>query len=301
VNGAAPYGIGPDGKAYISIAFDYSTHPDGIAGYEVQLDPNWIWAISGWMSLTGMPITTYNMTIRARSIYGIYSDPSNVLTVTEEQLRASTPDTGVPSTPTNFEIYENGIDDLGGWVRIRWTQPQPADPEGNFWRTNLWYKKGTDVARQFGSVYGLTTSLKVNGLALTNYVFYVRAEDTWGNVSPFSNTDTISFGTAPPPPPPPPPPPTDDAIAPVVNIISPQDGYQIPARGNRNVKISFTATDNIGVTSRQILVDGVVVATNVSSYTWNANKAGSGSHVITCKAFDAAGNIGSRSVTVIKN
>jgi subtilisin family serine protease len=146
----------------------------------------------------------------------------------------------------------------------------------------------------------ISTSLTIGLLSEgTTYEFNYQARDAAGNWS--ANSATVSGTTlvTPPPPPPPPPPPGDD-IAPSVNITSPQDGYVIPLKGNRNVKIIFTATDNVGVTSTQILIDGLVVANNVSSYMWNAGKASPGNHVITCKAFDAAGNTGSKSVTVVK-
>jgi len=69
------------------------------------------------------------------------------------------------------------------------------------------------------------------------------------------------------------------------------------------VTIAAKATDNVGVTSLSVSVDGTVVSTtNLGSisYKWNTKKVAPGSHTITATAKDAAGNTGMSSVTVKK-
>ncbi len=64
------------------------------------------------------------------------------------------------------------------------------------------------------------------------------------------------------------------------------------------------ATDNVGVTQVTIYIDGIAVYTGASSpysCTWNTKKVAPGSHTITAKAWDAAGNMtvsGSVHITV---
>jgi len=96
-----------------------------------------------------------------------------------------------------------------------------------------------------------------------------------------------------------------DDESPNVVITSPPDGAVIEGKPGK-VIINAQATDNIAVTRVQILIDGEIMislddATSVY-YTWNIapKKIASGAHLIEARAFDAAGNLGSTLVTVIK-
>jgi hypothetical protein len=90
-----------------------------------------------------------------------------------------------------------------------------------------------------------------------------------------------------------------DTIAPKASITSPSNGSTV----GKKVTINATASDNIAVTKLELYIDGVLKSvTNTSSlsYNWNTNTASKGSHTITAKAFDAAGNTGVYSITVYK-
>jgi hypothetical protein len=90
-----------------------------------------------------------------------------------------------------------------------------------------------------------------------------------------------------------------DSTPPAVTITSPANGATL---GN-SVTVAAKATDNVGVTSLSIAVDGAVVSTtNLGSisYKWNTRKLASGSHTITATAKDAAGNTGTSTITVKK-
>jgi hypothetical protein len=69
------------------------------------------------------------------------------------------------------------------------------------------------------------------------------------------------------------------------------------------VTINATASDNVGVTQMQILIDGAVAASNTNatslSFTWNTTTVANGSHTIVSKAFDAAGNVGTSSTITV--
>lgn len=64
-----------------------------------------------------------------------------------------------------------------------------------------------------------------------------------------------------------------------------------PAAGT--VPVSAAATDNIGVTKVEFYVDNVLEATDTSppyTFSWNTAATSNGSHTVTAKAYDAAGN-----------
>jgi hypothetical protein len=89
-----------------------------------------------------------------------------------------------------------------------------------------------------------------------------------------------------------------DVTPPTTQITTPSNGASL----SNTVTVTATATDNVGVTSIQIYIDGAQVATGTSSplnYSWNTTNATNGTHPIYSKASDAAGNVGtSATVTV---
>lgn len=91
-----------------------------------------------------------------------------------------------------------------------------------------------------------------------------------------------------------------DITAPSVSITSPANGATVSG----TVSIQATASDNVGVTSVTIVVDGKTLATLTASpytYAWNTGTIADGNHTITATAKDAAGNTKSASITVAKN
>lgn len=90
-----------------------------------------------------------------------------------------------------------------------------------------------------------------------------------------------------------------DATAPSVAISSPANG----ARVGYWTPVSAQATDNVQVTKMEVYIDGTLRAsssTSSISYTWVSYYDAAGSHTITVKAYDAAGNVGQSSVVVTK-
>jgi hypothetical protein len=90
-----------------------------------------------------------------------------------------------------------------------------------------------------------------------------------------------------------------DITSPVVSITSPADGAHL----SKLVKITVLASDNIGVTRMQLYVDGLLMVdkqASAISWPWNVKKASNGEHIISSKAYDAAGNVGTDSITVYK-
>jgi thermitase len=91
--------------------------------------------------------------------------------------------------------------------------------------------------------------------------------------------------------------PLPDSTAPTAAITSPGNGQAVGG----NARISVSASDNVGVTRVEVYIDGVLMRTLTSApYTtqWNTRQSGNGAHTVTAKAYDAAGNNVSVSVTV---
>ena len=81
-----------------------------------------------------------------------------------------------------------------------------------------------------------------------------------------------------------------DTNKPTVMITSPTDGATVLGVAT----ITAKASDNVGIASFTLSIDGAVVATTNGtsiSYKWNARKAAGGLHTITAAAKDTSGNL----------
>jgi subtilisin family serine protease len=88
---------------------------------------------------------------------------------------------------------------------------------------------------------------------------------------------------------------TSDTTAPLVSVASPTDGSQV----SDLVSIDIQASDDFGVVSTTLFVDGQAVATETQAvapdtyrYAWDSSAAGDGPHTVYATASDAAGNVG---------
>jgi glucose/arabinose dehydrogenase len=90
-----------------------------------------------------------------------------------------------------------------------------------------------------------------------------------------------------------------DNIPPTVSITSPADGALVPRKSL--VTINASASDNVGVTRVEFLVNGALQCTDVSapySCNWRVPSAPNKTHQLQARAFDQAGNSASATVTV---
>ena len=89
-----------------------------------------------------------------------------------------------------------------------------------------------------------------------------------------------------------------DTTPPTVAITSPTANQTVSGQ----VAINVTASDNIGVASVVVKVDGAQVGSTLTSApysaTWDTSNAGSGPHIITATATDTSGNSATATVTV---
>ena len=81
-----------------------------------------------------------------------------------------------------------------------------------------------------------------------------------------------------------------DVTPPTVKITSPSSGTVL---SGKSVKVYVAASDNVGVTRVDLLVDGKNYATSSSGmpvFSWSISKLSRGSHTLQAVAYDAAGN-----------
>src|SRR5262249_45294544 len=132
-----------------------------------------------------------------------------------------------------------------------------------------------------------TFSWNTTGVSNGSHTLTATASDAAGNSSSCSVTVTVSNSAA-------------DTTAPTVAITSPSNGSSVG--GNLSVYVSASA--NVGVVRWDLYVDGVLTSGSTSApFTnrWNTKRASSGAHTLQCKAYDAAGNVGtSATVTVYR-
>jgi hypothetical protein len=92
-----------------------------------------------------------------------------------------------------------------------------------------------------------------------------------------------------------------DTTPPVTSVTAPAQGATVSG----TVTVSATASDNVGVTKLEIYADGALLGSGTSSplsVPWNTAAVANGSHALTSKAYDAAGNVGtSATVSVTVN
>jgi hypothetical protein len=93
--------------------------------------------------------------------------------------------------------------------------------------------------------------------------------------------------------------PSPDTTAPSVAISAPATGATVSGMKT----VSANASDNVGVVGVQFFVDGSTLGAELTAapyqVSWDTTKKANGSHTLTARARDAAGNLGnSSSVTV---
>ncbi len=111
----------------------------------------------------------------------------------------------------------------------------------------------------------------------SSYTFYVRCQDTANNAN---TTDFgITFTVAAP-----------DGVPPTVSVTAPANGATVAA----TVNVNANAADNTGVIGVQFLLDGNNLGAEDTSspysVAWDTTGATNGSHALTARARDAAGN-----------
>ncbi|MEO7650831.1 MAG: S8 family serine peptidase [Bryobacteraceae bacterium] len=128
--------------------------------------------------------------------------------------------------------------------------------------------------------YSLSTAGMTNG----SHSLSVKAYDAAGNAGTALVAVSVSNTVLPVS--------VADTQAPSVTITNPYGGSKMGSV----VKISASATDNVGVSQVCIYIDGILKYTGTAApyaYNWNTKKDSPGTHVITSQAWDTSGNVAS--------
>lgn len=88
-----------------------------------------------------------------------------------------------------------------------------------------------------------------------------------------------------------------DTTSPSVSITSPASGSTVAG----TVNVSLSATDNVAVTRTELFINGSIFGTSNSAtanFSWNTAAFADGSYTLEARAYDAANNVGSRTISV---
>jgi C1A family cysteine protease len=141
---------------------------------------------------------------------------------------------------------------------------------------------GSSIGTKTTAPYNFSWTADGNSHTVT-----ATAKDAAGNSS--SNSISISKNTV-----------TADNTAPSVSITSPANGASVTG----TVNVSVNASDNIGVSAVSLSIDGTLIGTSSTSpynFSWDASSVADGTHTLTAKASDAAGNSSTQNILVAKN
>jgi thermitase len=282
---ATPTGLAPTPlNAAATITWNANTESN-LAGYQLQYKTT---AGSSWTLVSGIATTSYTVSglangtsydfqVRAKNTSAMVSAWTASVSATPQAPPDTTaPTVSITSPPTG--------------ATVSGTIPVNASASDNVGVTHVdFYIDGSQFASTSTSPY--TASLNTTTLTNGTHTLLTKAYDAAGNVGT-STSVSVTVNNAPPP----------DTISPTATITSPANGTVITNLSK--VNITASATDNVGVVTFELYIDGQL-KTSVSgsslAYTWTLNKnVKSGAHVILVKAHDAAGNIGQAQISVTK-
>lgn len=147
---------------------------------------------------------------------------------------------------------------------------QRADPCGSTWNTVLESSANPGSGAGAGCSGGVKLNEHSDASGTNNYIYeFVELHN-----------DSGSGG--------------GDTTAPTVSITAPANGATVSG----TVSVTANASDAVGVTKVEFLLDGVLQSTDTSpayAWSWNTTTATSGAHALVAKAYDAANNIGTSS------
>ena len=164
------------------------------------------------------------------------------------------------------------------------------DPDGESFTTiELWRGQigGGVPAGPYATWSNVASATKAETLTSGSYYYFVHAVQADGH-DVWSAPMWITYQAG------------GDSTAPTTSITAPANGATVSGTTN----VTASASDNVGVTKVEFLLDGALQSTDTTSpyaWSWNTAAAANGAHVLVSKAYDAANNIGTSvnvSVTV---
>jgi glucose/arabinose dehydrogenase/chitodextrinase len=181
-------------------------------------------------------------------------------------FRPAVSDTTAPTVPTNL----NGNVVSATQVNLGWTASTDNVGVAGY----KVFRDGSQVATSTATTYQDT------GLSpATSYTYAVSAYDAAGNESARSTSTTITTQPAP-----------GDTTPPTVSLTTPTAGSTVSG----TLTVSANASDNVGVVGVRFILDGVDIASEDTTapygVSWATTTATNGTHTLTARARDAAGN-----------
>lgn len=196
-------------------------------------------------------------------------DYSFVVTVTDAQGNSvsSAVDVTVQATPTTLDVQPRVAS-----LQVGQTQPFTATASDQF---------NAALAPQPAFTWTVSSGGTVDGAGLFTAGTTPGGPHTITVTSgPLTATAQVTLGVAP------------DTEAPLVSITMPGGGSQLSASS----PLAATASDNVGVTQVEFFLDGATSLGVASSAPWTVTfdfaTVADGAHVLTARATDAAGNVG---------
>jgi hypothetical protein len=224
--------------------------------------------------------STLQVTIRATNQYGIGSAQSASSAVVGGGTSTPPPSSDT-SSPSVFLAAPSSGATVSGNVNVS------ATASDNVGVTKVEFSADDTV---FATVNSTPYSAiwNTSGLsASSSHSLVVKAYDAAGNVGVSAVVTVTVAGSG-------------DTQAPSVTISKPANGTTVSG----NTLISATASDNVGVTSMKLYIDGSLRASSTSgtlNYTWKVNRGlKAGTHTILVQAYDAMGNLGQSTITISK-
>ena len=201
---------------------------------------------------------------------------NRVLLQSEIQNDMNTPigvaDTTPPTAPTNLTA-NGGI----GSVSLSWTASTDNVGVANY---NVHRSTTPGFTPTAGNriAQPTSTSYTDSGMPAGTYYYRVTAQDAAGNLSASSNEAT---GTS-----------TTDSTPPTVSLTAPSGGSTVSG----TVTVSANASDNVGVVGVQFLLDGANLGAEDTTAPYSdargtPPRSANGTHTLTARARDAAGNL----------
>jgi glucose/arabinose dehydrogenase len=171
----------------VTFAWNASTDGVGVAFYDVFHDGQLMKSVGGGTLSTSLTVVggvTWGLYVNARDAAGNVSQASTTVPITPPQCQ---PDTEAPAAPTQLAGSASGTT-----VTLTWA----ASSDNIAVRAYDIYRDGTKVGAVTGtaSVPPATGFIDSGLAANTGYSYHVVARDGQANVSPHSNTATVTTG-----------------------------------------------------------------------------------------------------------
>ncbi len=251
-----------------NLSWTAATDNTAVTGYDVYKDGVLLTSVSGTSyNVSGLiASTTYAFIVRAKDAAGNISSASNTRSVTTLAI----PDTTAPTAPTNLAASLT----TQTTTKLTWTGS--TDNIGVTYY-NI-YKNGTYVVS-----ISVGNSYNVTGLTpATTYSFSIKAKDDAGNLSPSSNTVSVTTLSVP-----------DTTIPSTPTNLVASNTTQTTTNLSWNA-----STDNVGVATYSIYRNGTYIGFATGTTYSVTGLTASTTYAFTVKAKDAAQNLSAVSNTV---